>query len=107
MAYSKQTWDTNSYVNPTRMNHIEQGIYDVSNLIKETYADVTLTLTANTVSRTLVNATADETNVNKRLRVRANDNDINCFVLTDGRIGLLSSANKTNANVRLFIAFYS
>ena len=30
MAYSKQTWDTTSYVNPTRMNHIEQGIYDAS-----------------------------------------------------------------------------
>lgn len=30
MAYSKQTWDTTSYVNPTRMNHIEQGIYDNS-----------------------------------------------------------------------------
>lgn len=28
MAYSKQTWDTNSYVNPTRMNHIEDGIAD-------------------------------------------------------------------------------
>ena len=28
MAYSKQTWDTTSYVNPTRMNHIEQGIAD-------------------------------------------------------------------------------
>ena len=26
MAYSKQTWDTISYVNPTRMNHIEDGI---------------------------------------------------------------------------------
>lgn len=26
MAYSKQTWDTTSYVNPTRMNHIEDGI---------------------------------------------------------------------------------
>ena len=31
MAYSKQTWDTTSYVNPKRMNHIEQGIYDVDN----------------------------------------------------------------------------
>ena len=30
MAYSKQTWDTTSYVNPTRMNHIEDGIYDNS-----------------------------------------------------------------------------
>ena len=28
MAYEKQTWDTDttSYVNPTRMNHIEDGI---------------------------------------------------------------------------------
>ena len=29
MAYSKQTWDTTSYVNPTRMNHIEDGIAGV------------------------------------------------------------------------------
>lgn len=28
MSYSKQTWDTTSYVNPTRMNHIESGIAD-------------------------------------------------------------------------------
>lgn len=26
MAYSKQTWDTNSIFNPTRMNNIENGI---------------------------------------------------------------------------------
>lgn len=26
MAYEKQTWDTTSYVTPTRMNHIEDGI---------------------------------------------------------------------------------
>ena len=30
MAYSKQTWDTSSYVNPTRMNHIEDGIESAS-----------------------------------------------------------------------------
>lgn len=28
MSYQKQTWDTTSYVNPTRMNHIENGIAD-------------------------------------------------------------------------------
>ena len=28
MAYEKQTWNTQSYVNPTRMNHIEDGIAD-------------------------------------------------------------------------------
>ena len=26
MAYEKQQWDTTSFVNPTRMNHIEEGI---------------------------------------------------------------------------------
>ena len=29
MSYSKQTWDTTSYVTPTRMNHIEDGIESV------------------------------------------------------------------------------
>lgn len=31
MAYEKQTWDTTSFVNPTRMNHIEEGIEAVDN----------------------------------------------------------------------------
>ena len=30
MAYSKQIWDTTSYFNPTRMNHIEDGIESAS-----------------------------------------------------------------------------
>lgn len=30
MAYSKQTWDTTSIFNPTRMNHIENGIESAS-----------------------------------------------------------------------------
>lgn len=30
MAYEKQTWDNNSEFNPTRMNHIENGIYSAS-----------------------------------------------------------------------------
>ena len=29
-AYTKQTWDTTSIFNPTRMNHMEDGIYDAS-----------------------------------------------------------------------------
>ena len=37
MAYSKQTWDTTSYVNPTRMNHMEQGIYDAEQEIFTTH----------------------------------------------------------------------
>jgi len=35
MAYEKQTWDTNSFVNPTRMNHIESGIEANSNSVDE------------------------------------------------------------------------
>lgn len=35
MAYSKQTWDTTSYVNPTRMNHIEDGIEDLDTASKK------------------------------------------------------------------------
>ena len=31
MAYEKQTWDTTSYVTPTRMNHIEDGIAGITN----------------------------------------------------------------------------
>lgn len=30
MEYNKQIWDTNSIFNPTRMNHIENGIEAVS-----------------------------------------------------------------------------
>jgi len=39
MAYSKQTWDTSSYVNPTRMNHIEEGIEEVSDSLDNLDAD--------------------------------------------------------------------
>ena len=39
MAYSKQTWDTTSYVNPTRMNHIEDGIEGVEAEITTTSQD--------------------------------------------------------------------
>lgn len=46
MAYSKQTWDTTSYVNPTRMNHIEQGIED-ANAILDRIAVLTGTLASN------------------------------------------------------------
>ena len=34
-AYTKQTWDTTSVFNPTRMNHIEEGIYGASTNIAD------------------------------------------------------------------------
>ena len=47
-AYTKQTWDTTSIFNPTRMNHIEQGIYDASTNIVDnlTSTDATSSLSA-------------------------------------------------------------
>lgn len=47
-AYTKQTWDTTSVFNPTRMNHIEQGIYDASTNIVDnlTSTDATKALSA-------------------------------------------------------------
>lgn len=55
MAYSKQTWDTTSYVNPTRMNHIEEGIEGVDNYAPK---QVSYTGTTNSVGA-LTGASAD------------------------------------------------
>ena len=39
LNYIKQIWDTTSYFNPTRMNHIEDGIYAVSDKVDNLNAD--------------------------------------------------------------------
>lgn len=48
MAYDKQTWDTTSYVTPTRMNHIEEGIESagVESLITVNQAGASRTATS-------------------------------------------------------------
>lgn len=48
MAYDKQTWDTTSYVTPTRMNHIEEGIESagVESLITVNQAGTSRTATS-------------------------------------------------------------
>ena len=48
MAYSKQTWDTTSYVNPTRMNHIEDGIESASTAVENTRVVVSDRLSSST-----------------------------------------------------------
>lgn len=49
MAYTKQTWNdlpnTTTPINATRLNHIEDGVYDAHNLSKDV---ITITLSANT-----------------------------------------------------------
>lgn len=39
MAYIKTNWNTNSFINPTNMNHIEDGIYNVSDKVDNLSAD--------------------------------------------------------------------
>ena len=48
--YSKQTWDTNSYVNPTRMNHIENGIKSNSDGVEQLNSDLNNRVLYGTVS---------------------------------------------------------
>lgn len=59
MSYEKQTWDTTSYVNPTRMNKMEAGIQDASDRLAPVESDISdiksyiSDLTANTVGATV------------------------------------------------------
>lgn len=59
MAYSKQTWDTTSYVNPTRMNHIEDGIESASTATGTAYDS--------------------STSVKDKIDEKANSSDLNGF----------------------------
>ena len=72
-AYTKQTWDTTSIFNPTRMNYIEQGIYNASTNIVDnlTSTDATTALSAKQgkvlndkinglITRTTVTGTSDQ-----------------------------------------------
>lgn len=60
MSYTKQTWDTTSYVNPTRMNHIEDGIKansDVLDAIKTETVSATITANANSWGSSAISPT--------------------------------------------------
>jgi len=50
MAYPKQTWDTSSYVNPTRMNHIEDGIKSAVDGLTNIYIEGSTNNTGSTIS---------------------------------------------------------
>lgn len=73
MAYSKQTWDTTSYVNPTRMNHIEDGIEECSQneVLTKT---VTLTIPANQTGGTILTSAVFD-NTYKLISFNLNYND--------------------------------
>ena len=59
LNYLKQIWDTTSYVNPTRMNHIEDGIYAVSNKVDNLSADDIPYDSNNSVKDMIDNANGD------------------------------------------------
>lgn len=50
MAYPKQTWDTSSYVNPTRMNHIEDGIKSAVDGMTNIYIEGSTNNTGSTIA---------------------------------------------------------
>ena len=90
MAYEKQTWDTDttSYVNPTRMNHIEEGIESATEG-NPTYTDYTVTTDTNGYA-----------NLSS-----ANLNTINAMVLSPQRAGCdlwLNSVGSTNYRAYIY-----
>ena len=85
MAYSKQTWDTTSYVNPTRMNHIEGGIESASTATGTSYNNSTSGLAATNVQSGIDELRANVVNVDARL--------ISVMVIYDSTTGLFKLPN--------------
>ncbi len=75
MAYSKQTWDTTSYVNPTRMNHIEDGIEAVGTRTIVQYYGTIINGASGSVIQGVGSATITLDNGNARI-------DFNCNIVT-------------------------
>lgn len=104
MAYQKQTdWEKESYVNPTRMNHIEDGIKD--NAIS--YFDITLetsTFTAHTPIRYNVALQEGETSVANRISACGLvDANFYANVAGNGRIEVFSQASGSQTpTIRVF-----
>ena len=106
MAYSKQTWDTTSYVNPTRMNHIEQGIYDVAEVISklETGQSNSITINANSYSDLTINFTGTHTsNAMVICNLKSTgDNPDNVTAWNNINLVVLPLTTSTSAKVRIF-----
>lgn len=98
MAYDKQIWDTTSYVNPTRMNHIEDGIESVSTATGTSYNNSTSGLVATNVQAGIDELRANVVNVNARL--------ISVTVIYDNTKGFVLPSNITlkPANQTCYIA---
>lgn len=104
MAYSKQTWDTTSYVNPTRMNHIEDGIASIPwveygqttsvTISANSYQDVTINFSEIHGSNPMIIPAIKSTGANPD-NVTA-WNNINCIVLP--------ATSSTSATIRIFNA---
>lgn len=75
MAYSKQTWDTTSYVNPTRMNHIEDGIEAVGTRTIVQYNGTIINGASGSAIQGVGSATITLDNGNARI-------DFNCDIVT-------------------------
>lgn len=95
MAYSKQTWDTTSYVNPTRMNHIEDGIEGVDNRIDNIGNIDTIIAPTNSTTSSLYTLE----NYKAILFVLCNSTGKQVYATTIIPKGLISNSIVTSTNV--------
>ena len=76
MAYEKQQWDTTSYVNPTRMNHIEEGIKANSDEVASLNNDLANTKKdVSDLNSNLTNLSTDFTSDKAALATHKNSSD--------------------------------
>lgn len=88
MAYSKQTWDTSSYFNPTRMNRIEQGIYDASTATGTEYSSgVSVKDKIDAITNKNEVVAIPNIGQNKTLKITLADNDTFCVITLVGSQG--------------------
>lgn len=103
MAYSKQTWDTSSYVNPTRMNHIEQGIYDASTATGTEYSSgVSVKDKIDSIINKNETLAIPNIGQHKSVRLTLADTDTFCiatFAGSTGKNAMYYLANQSNVTV--------
>lgn len=88
MAYSKQTWDTTSYVNPTRMNHIENGIESASTAAGTDYSSgVSVKDKLDAITNKNEVVAIPNIGQNKTLKITLADNDTFCVITLVGAQG--------------------
>lgn len=115
MAYTEQIWDTTSYVNPTRMNHIEDGIKTANDEVDK----LDLVVTGHTISSTVLpnNETKEIATINctkrgfkniygwvnfREITSFANNGVVELSIEVDGTRVYEQQTESTNASRKIF-----